>query len=245
MPAMISVPEALGMAAPQTVLAIDSTTDLASAALFCRGQTLVHTAAPGLNSSLTLLPLIAGLLAEAGITHAVLDALAFGAGPGSFTGLRVACGVAQGLAVAHDRPLLGIGSLDAMAHAAGASQVLTCLDARMNEVYFAAFADGLPILPPGVCSPGALPLPAGDGWVVAGNALQAYPALAARLAADDRAQAWAQRPDVLPTAASVLALALPRLARGEGHDAALAVPFYVRDKVAQTIAERLAAGGKA
>lgn len=206
---------------------------------------MVRTAAPGLNSSVTLLPLIAALLAEAGCSYAALDALAFGAGPGSFTGLRVACGVAQGLAVAYDRPLLGISSLAAMAHAAPASRVLACLDARMGEVYFAAFADGQTILPPGVCPPGELPLPAGEGWLVAGNALQAYPALVARLAADARGRGWAQRPDILPTAASVLALALPRLAGGEGHDAALAVPFYVRDKVAQTIAERLAQGGKA
>ena len=222
-------------------LALESSTDAGSVALWRDGTLVERHCPPGQPSSATLLPLAAEMLAEAGVGFADLDAIAFGAGPGSFTGLRVACGVAQGLAFAHALPVLPVGTLAAMADAVASPRVAVCLDARMNEVYYGCYENGVAVSPIGVRPPADVPLPEGGGWVAAGNALAAYPLLAERM----RPCVDAMLPDILPTAASVARLAAPQLMRGEGIDAGDAVPVYVRDKVALTAAERLAAGGKA
>lgn len=227
------------------LLAIETSTDAGSIALWRDGEVLLRQCPRGISHSETLLPLIRATLAEAGVGFAGLAGIAFGAGPGSFTGLRVACGVAQGLAFAHDTPLLPVGTLEAMALASGGERVLVALDARMGEVYSGRFevaSDAVVALGPvGVYPPGALPLPETGGWLACGNGLAAYPALHERLA--PVVAAW--QPELMPTADAVLRLAAPRLARGERIDPADAVPVYVRDKVAQTVAERLAQGGKA
>lgn len=222
-------------------LALESSTDAGSVALWRDGEVSERHCPPGQPSSATLLPLASALLQEAGIGFADLEAIAFAAGPGSFTGLRVACGVAQGLAAARNLPVLPVGTLETMAHAANAARVAVCLDARMKEVYFGLFVDGVSVSPVGVYAPDQVPLPETGDWLAVGNALSAYPVLHERLAA----RGLTMNPDVAPTAAAVAALAAPRLARGEGIDPALAVPVYVRDKVALTVAERLAKGGKA
>lgn len=149
--------------------------------------------------------------------------------------------MAQGLAFAQDLPLLPVGTLDAMALASGGERVIVTLDARMGEVYFGYFQAGVPLGPVGVYSPAAVPLPASGGWLACGNGLAAYPALHERLA--PFVAVWL--PELMPSAAAVARLAAPRLARGEGIDPADAAPLYVRDKVAKTVAERLAEGGKA
>jgi tRNA threonylcarbamoyladenosine biosynthesis protein TsaB len=180
------------------------------------------------------------LLAEAGWTVGDLDGIAFGAGPGSFTGIRIACGLAQGLALAADLPVLPVPTLEALAQAAwtdGAhSHVIACLDARMREVYVAAYArDGCAwreLAAPDVLAPDAVGRPPGAGWFGAGSGFRAYPALAARLALagfDGAAR---------PTAQAVGELALPRFAAGAGVSAADALPIYVRHRVALTTAER-------
>jgi tRNA threonylcarbamoyladenosine biosynthesis protein TsaB len=222
-------------------LAIESSTDAGSVALWRDGQITERHCAPGQPSSATLLPLVAELLADAGVTFADLEAVAFGAGPGSFTGLRVACGVAQGLAFAHDLPVVPVGTLEAMAAAVPAARVTVCLDARMNEVYYGLFVGGAAVGPIGVYPPAAVPLPVGEGWVAVGNALAAYPALVEHL----QGHVGSMQPEILPTAAAVARLAAPRLERAEGIDAGDALPVYIRDKVAFTVAERLAQGGKA
>lgn len=222
-------------------LALESSTDAGSVALWRDGVVREAFCPAGQPSSATLLPLAATLLAEAGATFAELDAIAYAAGPGSFTGLRVACGLAQGLAVAHERPVLGIGTLDVIAAAVDAPRVAVCLDARMNEVYAGLFEDGEAVSAIGVHAPEAVPLPPGEGWVAAGNALAAYPALHARMGGACRNLL----PEIAPTAAMLARLAAPRLQRGEGIDPALAAPVYVRDKVALTVAERVAQGGRA
>jgi len=226
------------------LLAIETSTDAGSIALWRDGEVLLRDCPRGVSHSETLLPLIRSTLADAGLGFADLSGIAFGAGPGSFTGLRVACGVAQGLAFAHDTPLLPVGTLEAMA-LAGGGRVLVALDARMGEVYFGCFevsSDAVVALGPvGVYPPGSVPLPATSGWLACGNGLAAYPALRERLA--PAVDAWL--PELMPTADAVARLAAPRLARGERVDPADAVPVYVRDKVAQTVAERLAQGGKA
>jgi tRNA threonylcarbamoyladenosine biosynthesis protein TsaB len=157
----------------------------------------------------------------------------------------VACGVAQGLAVAANLPLIPLTSLETLASLAGADRVLALLDARMGEVYSGSYqlGDGGYVLHGEirVSAPDAVSLPAEPGWVACGNAIAAYPALAARLSA----AGVAVQAEIFPTASAVARLAAPRAARGEVIDAALAVPLYIRDKVAKTVAERLSEGGRA
>ena len=223
------------------LLAIETSTEAGSIALWRDGEILARECPPGVSHSETLLPLIRQTLAEAGVAFADLHGIAFGAGPGAFTGLRVACGVAQGLAFGKDIPLLPIGTLDAMAEASGAERVIVALDARMGEVYYGLFADGRALGPVGVYPPQGVPLPADGGWTACGNGLAAYPLLGERL--QPFVDHW--QPALMPHAAAVARLAAPRLLAGERVDQADAVPVYVRDKVAQTVAERLAAGGRA
>jgi len=222
-------------------LALETATDLGSIAFWCNGEVLARSCPVGLSNSETLLPLVNLTLSEAGLDYSNLDGIAFGAGPGSFTGLRVACGVAQGLAFARDLPLLGIGTLDAMAHIAGGERVIVALDARMGEVYFGLYVCGELLAPIGVYSPEAAPLPTTNGWLACGNGLSAYPVLSERLS--PFVAAW--KTDLMPRAEAVLGLAVPRFERGERIDPAEAIPFYVRNKVAKTVAERLAIGGRA
>lgn len=187
-----------------------------------------------------LLPWVQSLLAEGGLTLKQLDGIAFGAGPGAFTGLRLACGVTQGLAFGADLPVVGVCTLEAVAFNAGAERVFSCLDARMNEVYVAAYVRTAPaeyrcIVPPAVMPPESVVAPAGD-WHAVGDGFAAYAAVLQRgfPLADST---------VLPTAEAVGRLAVPRFGRGEGEPAMAAAPLYVRDKVALTTAERLARGG--
>lgn len=227
------------------ILALETSTDLGSCALWRDGAVSERLCPPGKPHSETLLPLIRELLSEAGIKVGQLDAIAFGVGPGAFTGLRVACGVAQGLAVAAGVPLIPVTSLETLAAQSGAERVLALLDARMGEVYSGSYRlDDNGYVLQGeirVSVPEALALPTDAGWLACGNALAAYPALLARLsAAGIPVQAG-----IVPMAAGVANLAAPRARRGEGIDAALAVPLYIRDKVAKTVAERLSEGGRA
>lgn len=227
------------------ILALETSTDFGSCALWRDGTLSERICPAGKPHSETLLPLVRELLAEAGVTVGQLDGIAFGVGPGAFTGLRVACGAAQGLAVAADVPLLPVTSLETIAAQSGAERVLALLDARMGEVYSAAYvrAGDVHVLQGEirVSSPEAVALPEGPGWLACGNGIAAYPALLERLTA----AAIPVRADILPTAAAVAGLAAPRALRGEGVDAALAAPLYVRDKVAKTVAERLSEGGRA
>ena len=223
------------------ILALETAADPGSVALWRDGDVLARLCPTDQSNSAALLPAAQALLAEAGLTFADLDGVAFGAGPGSFTGLRVACGVAQGLAFGRGVPLLGVGTLDAMALACGGERVLVALDARMGEVYYGIYDSGVLQGAVGVFSPEQVPLPEGKGWQACGNALEAYPVLRERLA--PHVDCW--RPEIMPSAAALVRLAAPRIERGESIDPAEAAPLYVRDKVAKTVAERLAEGGKA
>lgn len=227
------------------ILALETSTELGSCALFRDGEVIERSCPPGRSHSETLLPLVRELMREAGLGFAQLDAIAFGAGPGAFTGLRVACGAAQGLAVGGDLPLIPVTSLETMAVMSGAGRVLALLDARMGEVYAAAYlVEGGEAIRQNeirVTTPGEVLLPDGTGWTACGNGLAAYPALAERVVAVN----MLLRPEILPQAATVARIAALRAARGEGIDPALAAPLYIRDKVAKTVAERLSEGGKA
>jgi tRNA threonylcarbamoyladenosine biosynthesis protein TsaB len=227
-----------GPARPLNLLAFDTSTDILRVAV-ARGDAVREEEGPGgAHASATLLPTIMRMLGDAGLALRDLDAIAFGRGPGSFTGLRTACSVAQGLAFGANVPLLPVDTLLAVAeearHAFGARQVVAVLDARMDQLYAARYdfdaagalgGDDEPLL----LSPEALDVPA--GWALAGNAFAAYgPRLAPASA----------RHEVLPTATAMLRLAPALLAAGRTVPAEQAWPLYVRDKVAQTTEERAA-----
>ena len=220
---------------PDKLLAFDTSTDTLSVAVRHGDRVLVHSGAGGAQASATLIPLIRRLLAEAGLSLGELDAIAFGRGPGSFTGLRTACAVAQGLGFGAGVPLLPVDTLLAVAeearHRFGAQRVVAVLDARMDQIYAARYDFDAPhgtTAEAELLAPEALAVP--DGWVLAGNAFVAY---GARLPAVDRHA-------VLPTAEALLRLAPALLVAGGAVAPADAWPLYVRDKVAQTTDERAA-----
>lgn len=223
------------------ILALETATDPGSIALWRDGKIIARTCPDRLSNSETLLPQAAETLRELGLNFGDVQGIAFGMGPGSFTGLRVSCGAAQGLAVARDLLLLGIGTLEAMALASGGERVIVALDARMGEVYYGVYVQGKLQGEIGVYAPDAVPVPDSTGWVACGNGLSSYPVLLERLASV--VDVW--KPEIMPSAEAVVRLAAPRLERGEAIDPADAAPLYVRNKVAQTVAERLAIGGKA
>ena len=221
------------------LLAIETATEVLSLAVGAGAAVHETTIAAGQRQAELILAEIDALLARAGLGVGDLDGVAFGAGPGSFTGLRIACGVAQGIAAARGIPVLGVGTLAALAEGCGAPRVIACLDARMGEVYHAAFEkrDGAlhEVIPSGLHRPESVPLPPGDGWIGCGQGFAAHhAALAERLGA----HLAAVRPDAAPSAAAILRLAAPRFAAGEGGDAATAAPVYLRERVALKTAER-------
>lgn len=217
------------------LLALETSTRRLSVALWRDGDVTESAADMLQGGSEWLLPAVHRLLAEARVDRHELQGIAFGAGPGSFTGLRLAAGCAQGLAFGLDLPVVAVCTLEALALASGEARVFACLDARMNEVYSAAYVNGRQVLAPMVSPPEQVALPDGDAWVGCGDGFASYP---------QRLPGFSGlRPDVLPTAAAVARLAAPRFAQGDAVDAALAAPLYVRDKVALTTAERLARGG--
>ncbi len=221
------------------LLAFDTSTEsLSLGVLHSQGgqSRLLQRQAPGgREASATLIPALMDLLAGEGLALADLRAIVFGAGPGSFTGLRTACAVAQGLAFGANLPVLPVETLMAVAEEArqqhGAAQVTAVLDARMDEVYAASYLhDGRrwqrqgPIL---LSRPESLQVPA--GFVVAGNARPVY---------GDRLPLGAGDLQVLPTAGALLQLAPALIEAGQAIAADQALPVYVRDKVADTTAER-------
>lgn len=219
------------------LLALDTSTEVFAIAVQRAGEVLQHQAPGGAQASAALIPAIQRLLAEAGLTLPALDAIVFGRGPGSFTGLRTACSVTQGLAFGANVPVLPVDTLLAVAEdarlRAGVTRVVALLDARMDEVYAAAYEwDGTAWQRHGeiaIDAPEHVLVP--PGWAMAGNAFGAY---GSRLPA-------AQRVDASPTATALLRLAPALLAAGHAVPAGGALPLYIRDKVAQTTAERAAA----
>lgn len=224
------------------LLAFDTSTEILSVALTDGERVWQHTGPGAAQASSALIPSILDLLAQAGLALSQLDALVFGRGPGSFTGLRTACSVAQGLALGAKLPVLPLDTLLAVAEEArfqhqpdaGALQLTALLDARMDEMYvqrFAWSASAWSALD--ACTlrqPEDFAMPISD-TVLAGNVFKVY---AGRLPAWPASQCL----EALPTASAMLRLAPALLAAGHGVDAAQALPLYVRDKVALTTEER-------
>ena len=211
--------------------AIETSSEWCCVALALDGEISALERRAGHRHSELALPMLEELLKNVGWVIADLQAVAFGAGPGSFTGLRIACGLAQGLALARDLPVIGISSLEAIAHEAGEPRVVACIDARMREVYYAALEKHehrwREVIAAQCVAPEHAPQPPAGEWIGAGNGFAVYGNLGLKRVL----------PEVHPTAIAVAQLAAPRLAAGEGVDAALATPIYVRDKVAFTKAE--------
>ncbi len=193
----------------------------------------------GQSHSQLILPQIQVLLGDAGLQLKDLQGIAFGAGPGSFTGVRIAAGVAQGLGFGADLPVVSICTLQALAEVSGADKVLACLDARMGEVYFAAYIKNAgtwqAVIEPGLYKPQAVPAVEGSDWVGAGSGWQAY---AEQLSQVYQEQLQDVRPELLPTASAVLLLAKPEFMSGKPLPAADAMPIYIRNRVALKTSER-------
>lgn len=219
------------------LLAIDTSTEACSAALFIDGNiSQQYQVAPREHSHL-ILSMIDGLLSEAGIVSNNLDAIAFGRGPGSFMGIRVAAGVAQGIAFAHCIPVVPVSTLAALSIVAmeqtGAGQVLAAIDARMQEVYWAAYirnAGGVSLQGEEcVISPAMAPIPEEGEWIAAGTGWSTFgdtmkPLLGERLVTT--------LDECFPTAQAIAKLAVHEYENGVTVSAAEAVPVYLRDNVA-------------
>lgn len=222
-----------------TLLALDASSSACSCAVWRDGEVFSRFALTPREHTRRLMPMIDDVLAEAGLIPTDLDALAYGRGPGSFTGLRIAAGVAQGLAFGLERPLIGVSTLQALALAAHRQHhlryVIPALDARMNEIYVAAYhcSDGrlTPLLDEAVMAPQRLSLPeayrdadwsgVGSGWTLwDGMSPLIQDALSQRLV------------NMQPDAADMVRLAADTFAAGQAQPAHEVVPIYLRDRVA-------------
>ncbi len=228
------------------LFALETSTERLSLAIRLGDREFVREVDAGQRHSELALPLMYELLAEAGITLAKLDAIAFGQGPGSFTGVRIACGLTQGLALGAHKRVVPVPTQMALAEQGGAQKVVVALDARMGEIYFAAYqrsddASGWTAeIAPVLVKPDALPTIKGEGWCGIGSGFDVA-VLAASLSARYGAQIQGATLNALPRARDVAAIAARQLAK-LGIDSALtpehAAPLYLRNKVAMTIAER-------
>jgi tRNA threonylcarbamoyladenosine biosynthesis protein TsaB len=222
------------------ILAVETSTEYCSVALWQDGIVSEHCELVGQKHSEVLMEMLDALLKEAGVTVKQVDGIAFGKGPGSFTGVRIACGVAQGLALGANLPVVGICTLEAVAETSGREKVLAVLDARMGELYLAAYEkqDGVwqVVIEPCLCKAETAPLleglwcGAGNGFSVQGTALNAR--------YDGHLQTEDLESTVFPRAAAIATLGAAQFAQGKGMDAALALPLYLRDKVALKTSER-------
>ncbi|NBA94513.1 tRNA (adenosine(37)-N6)-threonylcarbamoyltransferase complex dimerization subunit type 1 TsaB [Pseudomonas sp. R5(2019)] len=217
-----------------TLLALDTATEACSVALLHDGKVLSHyEVIPRLHAQ-KLLPMIKAILAEAGTSLSAIDAIAFGRGPGAFTGVRIAIGVVQGLAFGLDRPVLPVSNLALLAQRAlrehGAQQVAAAIDARMDEVYWGCYREQAgemrlvgaeAVLPP---EQAALPADASGEWFGAGTGWGYAERIDVKLTGQDAS--------MLPHALDLLTLGRFAFERGEAIAADLAQPVYLRDKVA-------------
>lgn len=223
------------------ILAVDTATEACSAALYLDGEIHQQFRVAPREHSHIILPMIDQLLSDSGIRVSDLDVLAFGRGPGSFMGVRIAAGVAQGIAFAWDLPVVPISTLAAIAqtvHAeTGATKVLSAIDARMSEVYWAAFrlSDNNSCMcivgEEHVSAPDQVSSPDGEGWTGAGSGWNTYGDLLRAAIGPNRLAG--QVPDCFPTAESIARLAVVEYGAGRHVTAAQALPVYLRDNVAK------------
>ncbi len=228
------------------ILALETSCEQASIALSINGDIVERLLEGHVNHSERLLPTIRQLIADAGLQLGALDVIAFGSGPGAFTGLRLSCGVAQGLAMGADIGVLPICSLDVLSLQAAGEQILAATDARMGEVYAASYRreHGWPVAvsEPVCLPPSELGLAGSGRWSGIGSAFRVH---SAALDGELLRCLTDVAPDAVPRARDLLRLAAHRLGFEAALAPELAAPLYVRNKVALTTAERLARGGRA
>ena len=221
------------------ILALETSTEYCSAAIWQDGKVRQRNELAGQKHSEMLMPMLGVLLQDAGCGIRDMDGIAFGSGPGSFTGVRIACGVAQGLALGAGLPVSGISTLLALAEGSGHVRVIAALDARMGEIYCAVYEkqdEGWKIVSePGLCKPEDSPFVTGGGWFGAGSGFAAFREILQKRYAGQLA---GMDTDAVPRAEHIAALGALQFAGGLGMDAAQAQPFYLRDKVALKTAER-------
>lgn len=223
------------------ILALETSTEYCSVALWQDGEVVEHCELVGQKHSELLIAMIDTLLQDSGFRMQDMDGIAYGSGPGSFTGVRIACGATQGLALGGDLKVAGICTLLALAEAAGKPSVIAALDARMGEIYCAAYqrsgenGDWMAVYEPCLCKPEDAPSVQGNDWFGAGSGFAAHAeALQQRYAG----QLSGVNGTAVPQAAAIAVLGAAQFARGGGADAAEAQPLYLRDKVALKTAER-------
>jgi tRNA threonylcarbamoyladenosine biosynthesis protein TsaB len=222
------------------LLAVETSTELCSVALLRGGELFVEEALAENRHSELLAPMVRRLLERSRLRAVDMDAFGFGQGPGSFTGIRIACGVVQGLAFGARRPVVPVPSLLALAEQTHEGHVIAALDARMDEAYLAAYArsgeDWVEVIAPSLVGPQDLPPLPGPRWAATGSGFDRFPWLrdAYREQVEMRFEAD------LPRAGSVARIAARRFVRGGAVSAEEAAPLYLRDKVALTTQERQA-----
>ena len=207
-------------------------------ALLRSGELFVEEALAENRHSEMLVPMIRRLLDRAHLAPLQMDAFGFGQGPGSFTGIRIACGIVQGLAFAARRPVIPVPSVLALAEQSNEGRVIAALDARMGEAYLAAYArngdEWDEVIAPRLADAASLPPLPGRRWAATGSGFDRHPWL--REAYRDTVEMRFEGD--LPRAGAVARIAARRFARGGGIAAAEAAPLYLRDKVALTTDER-------
>lgn len=221
------------------ILALETSAEICAVSLRVGETTTSSEAHAGQKHSELLLPMIHDLLDAARLRVQDLDAVAFGAGPGSFTGLRIGCGVVQGLAFAAGCPVVPVGSLEAVAEATDGQRVVVCTDARMGQIYHGAFErkDQIwqVILPPSLCDPDRLPELPGNNWLGCGSGFERY---RDALVGQYRTQLSEVKAGVVARGNEIASLGAKYFAAGRGVSCTEAVPVYVRDKVALTMKEQ-------
>lgn len=221
------------------VLALETSTDHCSVALSRPGTALLREAPAGQRHSELVLPMVDELLNESGLKLVDLDGIAFGAGPGSFTGIRIACGVAQGLAFGAGLRVAPVTTLEALAEGCEASRVIACLDARMGEIYHAAYERignaWRTVCAPALCDAESAPVVEGEGWLGCGSGFDRYED---RLRKRYGSRISRVRHGLFPHAREVVKLGTALIAAGKSVDPEQALPLYVRDKVARKMDEQ-------
>ena len=222
------------------IIALETSTEYCSVALWQNGSVMERCEPAGQKHSEILMPMLDDLLKKSGVKLKDCDGIAFGKGPGSFTGVRIACGAAQGLAFGANLPVAGVCTLQALAEATGRSRVIAALDARIGEIYLAAYekheATWRAAVEPCLCKPGAPPPVTGKDWFGTGSGFAMHgvalnESYAGQLEGVDGAS--------VPRAAAIAALGAVQFELGRGVDAAEALPLYLRDKVALKTSERI------
>ncbi len=221
-----------------TILAIDTSGDACSVALLTQHTLIERFQVEPRQHTTLILPMIEQVLAEAGLTPQKLNAIAFGRGPGSFTGLRIAAGVVQGIAFAADLPVIPVSTLQALAQGAfrlhGVTNVIATLDARINEIYWAAYQldenqHMQPQTPESVCAPAEIALTSTMAeWQGAGSGWDAYHVIL-KEKLGERLQTWL--PACYVNAQDVATLAAVAYEQRQWVDAAQAVPIYLYDQI--------------